>query len=171
MNQLGFPILTLVIFLPLLGSLLILIRKNTDEQQVRKIALWTSLLTFVLSIPLFALFDLQFAGPQFVERVTWIKSLGVQYYLGIDGLSLFMVLLTTFLTPLCVLISWNDIRLKSTQFYALLLMLETGILGVFVSLDLFLFYLFWEAMLIPMYFLIGIWGGPNRIYAAVKFFL
>src|SRR5262249_6066476 len=172
MNQLGFPLLSLILFLPLAGSLYLFFAPRTAKHEtIRNFALVVSLIDFVLSIPLFVWFDSATAGPQFVEKVPWIRSLGAEYYIGIDGLSLLLVLLTTFLTPLCVLISWNDIKIKIKQFFALLLLLETSIIGVFVSLDLFLFYLFWEAMLIPMYFLIGIWGGPNRIYASVKFFL
>lgn len=167
----GIPLLTLIVFVPLIGSVLILLWKGASEERIRNMALIVSLVEFAISIPLFVLFDIASADYQFVEKHSWIPSLGVEYFLGIDGLSLFLILLTTFLTPLCVLISWNDVRKKTRQYYGLLLMLETGILGVFVALDLFLFYLFWEAMLIPMYFLIGVWGGPNRIYAAVKFFL
>ncbi len=167
----GIPLVSLVVFLPLFGGIALLFWKNAGEDKIRKAALVISLVDFALSVPLFLFFDSSTSKPQFVEQVSWIPSLGIEYFIGIDGLSLFLVLLTTFLTPLCVLISWNDIRVKVKPFFALLLFLESGILGVFVSFDLFLFYLFWEAMLIPMYFLIGVWGGPNRIYAAVKFFL
>lgn len=171
MNGLEFPLLSVIVFLPFAGGVLLLLWKKANEDTIRNTALIVSFFVFVFSIPLFLFFQPSLNEPQFVERHTWIQSIGAEYFIGVDGLSLFLILLTTFLTPLCVLISWNDIRLKTKQFYALLLLLETGILGVFVSLDLFLFYLFWEAMLIPMYFLIGVWGGPNRIYAAVKFFL
>jgi len=167
----GLPLLSAVVFIPLIGGIVILFWKSPTEEKIRNIALIVSILDFAASIPLFVYFQTATSDPQFVEKIPWIASLGVEYFLGVDGLSLFLVLLTTFLTPLCVLISWNEIRIKTKQFYALLLILETGILGVFVALDLFLFYLFWEAMLIPMYFLIGVWGGPSRIYAAVKFFL
>lgn len=169
MNSL--PILSIILFLPLIAGVILLLWKNADPLKIRNAAFVVSLAVFLLSVPLYVWFDSSTADPQFVEQHSWIASIGVEYFIGIDGISLFLVLLTTFLTPLCVLISWNDIRAKIKQFYALLLILETGILGVFVAFDLFLFYLFWEAMLIPMYFLIGIWGGPNRIYAAVKFFL
>ena len=167
----GIPLLSLVVFIPLIGGIFLLLRKNASDESIRNVALVISLLDFIISIPLFVFYNSSTSGPQFVEKLSWIPSIGAEYFIGIDGLSILLVLLTTFLTPLCVLISWNDIKKKTKQFYALLLILETGILGVFVALDLFLFYLFWEAMLIPMYFLIGIWGGPNRIYAAVKFFL
>jgi NADH-quinone oxidoreductase subunit M len=167
----GFPLLSTIVFLPMLGGIVLLLWKNAPPEKIRNWALIVSLIDFILSVPLYLFFDASTAAPQFVERFPWIPSIGVEYSIGIDGLSLFLVLLTTFLTPLCVLISWNDIRAKMKQYYALLIMLETGTLGVFVSFDLFLFFLFWEAMMVPMYFLIGIWGGPNRIYAAVKFFL
>ena len=164
-------LLSLVVFVPLLGSLVLLFWKRASNETIRSMALCISILDFIFSVPLFMFFNNSLREPQFVEKYEWIRSLGIQYFIGIDGLSILLVMLTTFLTPLCVLISWTDIKLKTRQFYALLLMLETGILGVFVALDLFLFYLFWEVMLIPMYFLIGIWGGPRKIYAAVKFFL
>lgn len=167
----GFPLLSLVVFVPLAGAVLLLFWKKASDETIRSTALCISILDFIFSVPLFLFFNSSVREPQFVEKHQWIVSLGVQYLIGIDGLSILLVLLTTFLTPLCVLISWTDVRLKARQYYALLLMLETGILGVFVSLDLFLFYLFWEAMLIPMYFLIGVWGGPRKLYAAVKFFL
>jgi NADH-quinone oxidoreductase subunit M len=170
-DNMNFPLLSVVVFLPMLGGILLLFWKNASATRIRNAALYISLVNFLLSVPLYLGFNASTIDPQFVEQYPWIDSIGVEYYIGVDGLSLFLVLLTTFLTPLCVLISWNDIRAKIKQFYALLLILEAGILGVFVSLDLFLFFLFWEAMMIPMYFLIGIWGGPNRIYAAVKFFL
>ena len=108
---------------------------------------------------------------QFEQSVPWIPSLGVQYHVGIDGISLFLVLLTTVLTPIAILSSWNSIEKRVREYYLFMLMLETGMIGVFVALDLFLFYVFWEVMLVPMYFLIGVWGGQRRIYAAVKFFL
>jgi NADH-quinone oxidoreductase subunit M len=169
MNQV--PILSMILFLPLIGGIGLLFWKNAEHTKIRNAALLIALADFFLSTALYIWFDPSTPDPQFIEQHSWIASLGVEYFIGIDGLSLFLVLLTTFLTPLCVLISWNDIRSKIKQFYALLLILETGILGVFLAFDVFLFYLFWEAMLIPMYFLIGIWGGPNRLYAAVKFFL
>lgn len=165
------PLLSIILFLPLIGGIVLLFWKNADQSKIRNAAFLIALVDFLLSTSLYLWFDPSTSDPQFVEQHSWIASLGVEYFIGIDGLSLFLVLLTTFLTPLCVLISWNDIRAKIKQFFALLLILETGILGVFVAFDVFLFYLFWEAMLIPMYFLIGIWGGPNRVYAAVKFFL
>ena len=108
---------------------------------------------------------------QFLEKIPWIPDWGISYQVGIDGISLFLVLLTTFLTPLAILSSWTAITKKIKEYMVFMLLLETGMLGVFIALDLFLFYVFWEAMLIPMYFLIGIWGGARRIYAAIKFFI
>lgn len=171
MDVLGVPLLSIVLFVPLLGAILLVAWRKASHETQRAVALCVSVLDFIFSVPLFLFFNASSPEVQFAERVPWIRSIGADYFIGVDGLSLLLVLLTTFLTPLCVLISWNDIKIKTKQFYALLLMLETGILGVFVSLDLLLFYLFWEAMLVPMYFLIGVWGGPRRIYAAIKFFL
>lgn len=171
MNEFGFPFLSLILFLPLLGGILLLLMKKAKDDTIRTLAVSISIIDFALSVVVFLVFNSTAKEPQFVEKLSWIPAINAEYYIGVDGLSLLLILLTTFLTPLCVLISWNDIKVKTRQFFAILLILETGILGVFMALDLFLFYLFWEAMLIPMYFLIGIWGGPNRIYASVKFFL
>jgi len=110
-------------------------------------------------------------GFQFVQKYSWVNSLNISYHIGIDGMSLLLIMLTTFLTPLALLGTWNSVQRQIKGYTAMVLLLEVGMIGVFASLDLFLFYIFWEAMLIPMYFIIGIWGGPNRIYAAVKFFL
>lgn len=167
----GFPFLSIILFIPLLGGIFILASKKLKEESFRSVALGVSVFDFLFSVPLFFYFNSSTSEPQFVEKTPWIRSIGAEYFIGIDGLSLLLVLLTTFLTPMCVLISWKDVKIKARQFFALLLILETGILGVFLALDLFLFYLFWEVMLIPMYFLIGIWGGPRRVYAAIKFFL
>src|SRR5207249_2056025 len=134
-------------------------------------ALAVSLVTFALSLPLYFGFDRDNPGYQFEEYRMWMPTLGVSYHIGIDGISLLLVLLTTFLTPLALASAWDGIEDRVEGFVATMLILETGMLGVFVSLDLFLFYMFWEAMLIPMYFIIGVWGGPDRIYAAVKFVL
>lgn len=171
MNEFGFPLLSLILFLPLAGGIILLLMKKAKDETIRTLAVCVSIVDFALSVVVFLVFNSSAAEPQLVEKLSWIPAINAEYFIGVDGLSLLLILLTTFLTPLCVLISWNDIKVKTKQFYALLLILETGILGVFMALDLFLFYLFWEAMLIPMYFLIGIWGGPNRIYASVKFFL
>ncbi|RMH38258.1 MAG: NADH-quinone oxidoreductase subunit M [Nitrospirae bacterium] len=164
----GFPWLTLIIFLPLVGAGMIAVAK---ESLARQIALACSTLVLLLSLPLWALFDPSSAGMQFVERHRWIASPPIYYALGIDGISLPLVLLTTFLTPLCVLVSWTAIEKRVKEFMISLLVMETATIGVFCALDFVLFYIFWETMLIPMYLLIGVWGGPNRIYAAIKFFL
>ncbi len=137
----------------------------------KPIALASSILTFLLSLRLFAVFDPLETGFQLVEHAPWIPEYGIQYFVGIDGISLLMVLLTTFLMPIILLASWNEITKSLRNYLFFMLSLETGMLGAFVSLNLFQFYVFWEAMLVPMYFIIGIWGGPRRVYAAVKFFL
>jgi NADH-quinone oxidoreductase subunit M len=137
----------------------------------KPIALASSILTFLLSLRLFAVFDPLETGFQLVEHAPWIPEYGIQYFVGVDGISLLMVLLTTFLMPIILLASWNDISKSLRSYLFFMLSLETGMLGAFVSLNLFQFYVFWEAMLVPMYFIIGVWGGPRRVYAAVKFFL
>ena len=134
-------------------------------------ALVTSLLTLGVAIYLFTQFHAGTAGYQFQEDYSWISSLGIRYHLGVDGISLLLVLLTTVLSVVAILGSWNSIKDRGLAFFISLLVLETGMLGVFVSMDLFLFYMFWEIQLIPMYFIIGIWGGARRVYAAIKFFL
>jgi NADH-quinone oxidoreductase subunit M len=168
---LPYSILTLVTFLPVAGAALLLFMRKASTGAIRNIALIVSLLTLLLSLPLFSKFDASNPGMQFEQSLPWIPSLGVQYHVGIDGISLFLVLLTTVLTPIAILSSWHSIEKRVREYYLFMLMLETGMIGVFVALDLFLFYVFWEVMLVPMYFLIGVWGGQRRIYAAVKFFL
>jgi NADH-quinone oxidoreductase subunit M len=163
--------LTIITFLPLAGAILLLVLNKTNTRAIRLLALTTSSVTFLLSIPLFVHFDVAHPGMQFEQTAVWIPSLGITYHVGIDGISLFLVLLTTFLTPFAILSSWNSIQRRVKEYFVFMLLLETGMLGVFVALDLFLFYVFWEAMLVPMYFLIGVWGGQRRIYAAIKFFL
>jgi NADH-quinone oxidoreductase subunit M len=164
-------LLSIVTLLPLAGAIIILFLPKEGKNAVRSVAMVASVLDFLVSIILFFRFQLGTSAMQFVERYEWISSLGISYHLGIDGISLFLVLLTTFLTPLCVLGSWKSIQERVKEYMFFMLFLEVGMIGVFVSLDLFLFYVFWEVMLVPMYFLIGVWGGPRRIYAAVKFFL
>lgn len=169
--QIGYPILSAVIFLPIFGALWILLIKRSSETSIKWTALLISLVTFILSIPLFSSFDKTDAKMQFTETHDWVPSWGIKYALGVDGISVLFVLLSTLLTILCVTVSWKSIKEKTKEFYAALLLIEGSMIGVFCSLDLFLFYIFWEAMLIPMYLLIGVWGGPNRVYAAIKFFL
>lgn len=164
-------ILTLITFLPAVGGALLLFMRKASAGSIRNVAMGVSLATLLLSLPLFTEFDVSNPGMQFEQSVPWIPSLGIQYHVGIDGISLFLVLLTTVLTPIAILSSWNSIETKIREYYLVMLMLETGMIGVFVALDFFLFYVFWEVMLVPMYLLIGVWGGQRRIYAAIKFFL
>ncbi|HJW74902.1 MAG TPA: proton-conducting transporter membrane subunit, partial [Thermoleophilia bacterium] len=164
-------ILSAVTFLPVVGAALIFVLPRRGEGLVKVTALGTSLVAFAVSVPLYTRFDASLSDYQFVEQRAWMPTLGVSYHLGVDGISLLLVLLTTFLMPLVLLSSWHSIERRWKEFAITMLLLETGMLGVFVALDLFLFYIFWEAMLIPMYLIIGIWGGPNRVYAAVKFIL
>jgi len=171
MNNLGYPILSTVIFLPVIGALVLTLIRRSNETLVKWTALFFAVLTFLLSLPLFINFDKTTYKMQFVERHDWIPSWNIQYFLGIDGISIFLVLLTTISSILCILISWHSIKIKVKEFYISILLTCGAITGVFSSLDLFLFYIFWEAMLIPMYLIIGVWGGPNRIYATIKFIL
>jgi len=165
-------LLTTLLLIPILGSVLIALLPAGNRSAIRGAALVTSLVTFVLSIPLMVNFNPGTAEMQFVKKIPWITAGGfsISFHVGIDGISLLLVLLTTVLMPLAILGSWS-IERSLKGYMILMLLLETGMLGVFVALDLVLFYFFWEAMLIPMYFLIGVWGGERRIYAAVKFFL
>ena len=169
-----FPILSSLVALPLAGCVLLLFVGNADGRRsgfIRQIAFVTSLLVFALTLLLWARFDGASPEFQFVERVPWIPAFGIDYFMGVDGISLFLVVLTGFLTPIALLSSWGSIEKKVKEFSIFILALEAAMIGVFLALDLFLFYVFWDAMLIPMYFLIGIWGYDRRIYAAVKFIL
>jgi NADH-quinone oxidoreductase subunit M len=167
----GFPLLSLVLWLPLIGSLLLLVVPRDNQVMQRGLALGVSLLTLVASLPLYFGFDFTQTGFQFAESLAWIDAWGIGYRISLDGVSLWLVLLTTFLTPLALVATWNTVRESFRMFQALVLLLETSLLGVFVAQDLFLFYIFWEFTLIPMALMIGIWGGPNRVRAALKFFL
>lgn len=160
-----------VVFIPLCAALILLFIPREEEAIARRVAFGATMLTFLLSLILLAEFRSDTADFQFVERFSWIEDFGIQYAVGIDGISLFLVLLTTFLMPLVVLSAWDDIHKHVKEYLFFFLLLETGMIGTFVALDLFLFYVFWEVVLIPMSFLIGIWGGPRRIYAALKFLL
>jgi NADH-quinone oxidoreductase subunit M len=172
MNILGVPILSLLIFFPLAGAIVLLFIKKEKLGALRTVAFLFALVEFIISLPLFFVFDTSTAAMQFVENYAWVKEYGISYKLGVDGISLLLVLLTTFLTVLCILSSWSAITHRVKEFMISFLFLETGMLGALVALDLVLFYVFWEVMLIPMYLLIGVWGDPKRrIYAAVKFFL
>jgi NADH-quinone oxidoreductase subunit M len=168
-----FPILTSIVALPLAGALLLLLVPGDErsERLVRQVALVVSVLVFAETLLLWSRFNAASGDFQFIERHEWIPAFGISYFVGVDGISLLLIVLTAFLTPLALLSSWESVHRKTRAFCAFVLLLESAMLGVFVSLDLFLFYVFWDAMLIPMYFLIGIWGYDQRIYAAVKFLL
>ena len=166
-----FPLLSALIFFPLAGALILTLLPRKNSLFIKVIALVWSLLEFALSLPLFFNFDEKTMGMQFVEQRPWFPEWGANYILGIDGISMLIVMLTTFLTVLCILCSWEAIEKKVKEYYASFLLLETAMIGALCALDLVLFYIFWEVMLVPMYLLIGVWGGPNRIYAAIKFFL
>ncbi|HYN63213.1 MAG TPA: NADH-quinone oxidoreductase subunit M, partial [Candidatus Limnocylindrales bacterium] len=168
------PLLSLSWLVPLVGALILLLIGNADGRRdgvIRWLSLAVALATFAVTLALWAGFDSASAEFQFVERHPWIPAFGIDYFVGIDGISLFLVVLTGFLTPIALLSSWGSIDRKVKEFSIFMLALEAAMIGVFVSLDLFLFYVFWDAMLIPMYFLIGIWGYDQRIYAAIKFML
>lgn len=164
------PLLSVLIFFPVLGGLSLLFLERKTET-VRFVALIVSIFELLFALPIFFLFDKTTPLVQFKEQHAWIDALNIHYFLGIDGISVLFVLLTALLTVLCVMVSWEAIQDRAKEFYIALLTLEGAMMGVFCALDLFLFYVFWEAMLIPMFLIIGIWGGPNRIYATIKFFL
>ena len=173
MNE-SWPILSLVTFLPLVGAgFIFLVRGDAETvaKNARATALWTSLITFALSLLLWTDFDPRTADFQFVETADWIPTFGIHYKMGVDGISVFFVILSTFLTPLCVLASWKSITVRVKEYMIAFLVLETLMVGMFCALDLVLFYLFWEGVLIPMFLIIGVWGGERRVYASFKFFL
>ncbi|MSP81563.1 MAG: NADH-quinone oxidoreductase subunit M [Alphaproteobacteria bacterium] len=170
----GLPLLSLLIGLPIAGTLCMLVVRGDTAvvaRNVRYIALWTSLITFGLSILLWISFDPSTADFQFVERRPWIPDYGINYHLGVDGISVLLIVLSAFLIPLCIIASWDSITTRVREYMIAFLMLEALMIGVFCALDFVLFYLFFEAMLIPMFLIIGVWGGPRRVYAAFKFFL
>ncbi len=164
-------LLTYIIFFPLVGSIALLFLKKNSDLAAKSLGLFFSGATFIVSLFLYFGFDATNPAMQYTHKVLWIPALNISYSIGVDGLSLLMIMLTTFLTPIAFIASWESITNKVKEYTIMMLLLEVGMLGVFSALDTFLFYIFWEAMLIPMYFIIGIWGGQNRIYAAVKFFL
>jgi NADH-quinone oxidoreductase subunit M len=164
-------LLTAIVFLPAAGALLLALFPAEDRVNLKATALAITTVTFVLSLLLWVGFNASDPQYQFAVRIPWVEAFGISYHVGVDGISLFLVILTTFLMPVTILGAWGAIETRVREFVISMCLLETGMLGAFVALDLFLFYVFWEAMLIPMYFLIGIWGGQRRIYAAVKFFL
>ncbi len=165
------PILSVLTFLPTAGAVFIMFLKKDDKELIRWTALVVSSVVFIMSLYLPLSFDASNPGFQWVEKHVWIKSFGISYYMGVDGISLLLVLLTTFITVVCVLASWRDITKRLKGYMALFLFTETCSLGVFMAQDLFLFYVFWEAVLVPMVFIIGIWGGKRRLYSSIKFFL
>jgi NADH-quinone oxidoreductase subunit M len=169
-------ILNIVCYLPLLGMILIMFISRENEKAIKWVANITALLGFLVSLPLIT----EFNSPQYIDKasgfrfiydVPWIQLIGARYKLGIDGISLLLVLLTTLLGVVAILSSWTAIKERVKEYYAFMLLLQTGMIGVFISLDFLVFYVFWEVMLVPMYFLIGVWGGPRKLYAAIKFFL
>ena len=169
--MINFPILSVITYLPLVGILLILFINKENYKLIQWIAFITAVVNFIISIPLYFNFDSRTWAMQFVEKIPWIEEFGISYHMGIDGISLLLVLMTTLLSALAILSTWSAVTEKVKEYMISILFLETGMVGVFCSLDFFLFYVFWEVMLIPMYFIIGIWGGPRRVYAAVKFFI
>jgi NADH-quinone oxidoreductase subunit M len=169
MNPFGFPILSTVIFLPLLGVFFILFLK--DDSKIKITAFVAGLLTLAISLILIFSFDVGTPRFQFAERLAWIPAYNINYVLGVDGISIMLIVLTAMISPLCVLCSWKAIEKRVKEFMICILLMETAMIGVFCALDFILFYFFWEAMLIPMYLLIAVWGGPNKDYASLKFFI
>ncbi|MBL7128222.1 MAG: NADH-quinone oxidoreductase subunit M, partial [Ignavibacteria bacterium] len=164
-------LLSILIFLPIVFALPLLFFKRENEKLIKVYTIVISVLTFAFAIYAYFLFNTFSGDYQFIEKHKWISIINAHYYLGIDGISLLLILLTTFILPLSIIVSWNTIKIRVKEFYLLMLLMEGGLIGVFSSVDLVLFYVFWEFILIPMYFLIGIWGSENRVYATMKFFL
>ena len=173
-NVMGFPLLSLITFLPLVGCGILMMVRG-DEAVVatnaRYTALWTSLIVFALSLLLWFRFDQTNGGFQFVESASWLPQWGITYRMGVDGISVLFVLLSTALTPVCILASWESVQTRVREYMLAFLVLETMMVGMFCALDFVVFYMFFEGVLIPMYLIIGVWGGPRRVYAAIKFFL
>ena len=164
-------LLCTILFTPLAGMLVLLFLPASNKGLIKVWANLTALAGFLVSVPLALQFDKSAAGFQYVERYDWIPSAGVQFYIGVDGISMLMVMLTTITGMVAMLSSWSAVEDRLKSYYSMLLILQTGMIGVFLSLDFFLFYVFWEVVLVPMYFIIGMWGGPRKLYAAIKFFL
>src|ERR1700684_3002642 len=168
------PLLAITTFLPLVGALAILLLRGGEEETARIarwIALWISLATFAVSVEMWAAFDPSRADFQLIEKADWLPDFNIGYRMGIDGISLFFVLLSTFLTPICVLASWFAVTRRVQEYMIAFLVLETLMVGMFCALDFIVFYMFFEGVLIPMFLIIGVWGGPRRVYASFKFFL
>jgi NADH-quinone oxidoreductase subunit M len=174
MNAAGFPLLSLITWLPLVGGAVIMSIRGEEAvvaANARWTALWTSLIVFALSLILWVKFDQSDSGFQFVEKAVWLPQWGISYHMGVDGIAVLFVLLSTALTPICILASWESITTRVREYMLAFLVLETMMVGMFCALDFVVFYMFFEGVLIPMYLIIGIWGGPRRVYAAMKFFL
>ena len=170
----NWPLLSFTTFLPLVGILLILPLRTSEADAARNarfVALWTTLVTFVLSLFIWANFDPANPGYQMVEKVDWIPEFGISYHMGVDGISVLFVILSTFLMPLCILSSWEAVQHRVKEYMIAFLALETLMIGMFCAMDMVLFYIFFEGVLIPMFLIIGVWGGARRVYAAFKFFL
>ncbi|MEO7652795.1 MAG: NADH-quinone oxidoreductase subunit M [Bryobacteraceae bacterium] len=164
-------LLSVILFTPLAGLLVLMFIPGSAKNAIRLWANLAAFLAFLVSVPLATRFDKNIAGFQMVEQFDWIPSIGVKYLIGVDGISMLLVMLSTAVSFLAILSSWKAIEDRVKEYYAMFLLLETGMIGVFLSLDFFLFYVFWELVLVPMYFIIGVWGGPRKLYAAIKFFL
>ncbi|MGA2589162.1 MAG: NADH-quinone oxidoreductase subunit M [Bryobacteraceae bacterium] len=164
-------LLSLVLFTPLAGLVVLLFIPSSQKSAIKVWANLVAFAGFLISLPLVSRFDKGVSGFQFVERANWVPSLGAQYLIGIDGISLLLIMLTTVIGFIAILSSWNAVQDRLKEYYCMFLLLQTGMLGVFMALDFFLFYVFWELVLVPMYFIIGVWGGPRKLYAAIKFFL
>src|ERR1051325_1672651 len=164
-------LLSLILFTPSAGLFVLLAIPGRHKNLIRVWANLVGFAGFLISLPLVSRFDRTASGFQMVERAAWIPTLGAQYLIGIDGISLLLIMLTTLMGFLSIFYSWTSIQDRVKEYYAMFLLLQTGMLGVFMSLDFFLFYVFWELVLVPMYFIIGVWGGPRKLYAAIKFFL
>ena len=170
-NAANFPLLSLILFTPLVGAVILLFVNTRRDNLIRWIANVFAVLGFLVSLPLWFWYDSQNPEWQFVERLEWIPSIGAEYFLAVDGFSVLLILLATLIGVIAILSSWTAVTVRVKEYYVFLLMLQTGMIGAFVALDFLLFFLFWEVMLVPMYFLIGIWGSDNRLYSAIKFFL
>src|ERR1700759_3609158 len=164
-------LLSIILITPLAGLLVLLFLPSKSANLIRAWANLAALAGFLVSLPLVFRFQTGRPGFQFEERADWIPALGAHYHLGIDGINLLLVVLTTLMGCIAMVCSWSAIQDRLKEYYAMFLLLQTGMIGVFLSLDFFLFYIFWELVLVPMYFIIGIWGGPRKLYAAIKFFL
>ncbi|MFH1998061.1 MAG: NADH-quinone oxidoreductase subunit M [Planctomycetota bacterium] len=171
MDMNNIPILSVLTFLPLLGALIISALPGERKELIEKVALGVSLLVFIISLPLFFLYNGASGAIQFAEDYPWIPDFGIGYRMGVDGIAMLLILLTTFISPILLLSSWGHILTRVKEFNILYLVMMTGMIGVFAATDLFLFYVFWEVTLIPLYFIVGVWGGKRRIYASIKFFI